>query len=489
MTNPVKTRFAPSPTGCLHVGGARTALFSFLYARHNGGKFLLRIEDTDRERHVEGAAEKIVEDLRWLGIDWDEGYGVGGPHGPYVQSERLEIYRQYVQRLLEAGSAYYAFESSAELEAQRKSGEAAGKVFRYTRPAGAPSDPAAAQAARAAGKEVVVRFKTPGQTLTIHDEVFGDVSIPGEQQEDFVILKNDGFPTYHLANVIDDGLMGVTHVLRGQEFLGQTWRQALLRAALGFPEVVYAHLPLILDMAGRKLSKRDGDVEVHSFRAAGDLPEALANFIALLGWNPGGERERMGLSEMVELFSLDRLGKANARFDRAKLLAFNTESVASAGVERLLVGFKDYLAVNADAGAIIPVGDDSLLRRLIQANKGFRTFQDIVAKTGVLFGPDDGFAYDDQAVAKVLARNDEGYNVLAQLRPRLAECPWDETGVRGVIDGFCQTSGLGMGKVAQPLRVAVTGSTISPAIYDTLLILGRQKTLARIDRCLARKGK
>jgi glutamyl-tRNA synthetase len=218
---------------------------------------------------------------------------------------------------------------------------------------------------------------------------------------------------------------------------------------------------------------------------AGYLPETLVNFIALLGWNPGDQRERMSLSEMVESFSLERLGKANAKFDRAKLLAFNTESAASVGVERLLAGFRDFLAVNSAAAAVIPAGDEQMLRRLIQANKGFRTYQDIVDKTAVLFGPDDAFAYDEKAAAKVLARNEgEGFRVLGDLRPKLADCSWDEEGVKGLIDGVCQAGGLGMNKVAQPIRVAVTGSTISPAIYDTLLILGREKTLARIDRCL-----
>jgi len=482
MTEPgVKTRFAPSPTGHLHVGGARTALFNWLYARRHEGAFLVRIEDTDRARHVPGAAEKVLEDLRWLGLDWDEGVQVGGPAGPYVQSERLEVYRGYVDRLLAEGRAYYAFETAEELAAMR---EAAGKgAFRYARPASPPTDPAAAEAARAAGRPVVVRFMTPGRDVTVRDRVFGDVAVAAGEQDDFIILKDDGFPTFHLANVVDDALMGVTLIMRGQEFLGQTWRQVLLREALGLPEPEYAHLPIILDMAGRKLSKREGGAEVHDFRAAGYLPEALLNFIALLGFSPGGGRERMGREEMVELFSLERLSKANARFDPEKLLAFNTDAAAAADEARLAAAFRDYLSVS---GAPIPPADDELLATLLRANRGFRTFADVAAKCSVLFVADDAFDYDAKAVRKVLARADgAGYAVLAELRGRLAGCEWTGEALQTLLEGLGAERGLGMGKVAQPLRVAVTGRTVSPGIVDTLILLGREKALARIDRCLS----
>ncbi|HET6427801.1 MAG TPA: glutamate--tRNA ligase [Phycisphaerae bacterium] len=483
MLGPVKTRFAPSPTGHLHVGNARTALFSWLYARHVGGTFLLRIEDTDRSRHVEDAVEKIADDLRWLGIDWDEGHGAGGDAGPYRQSERLAIYREHVDRLIRAGQAYYAFESAEELEATRKAVEDAGGGFRYQRPAEPVTDPAAADRARAAGKSVVVRFLNPGRDVTIRDHVFGEVTIAAAEQDDFILLKADRYPTYHAANVIDDGLMGVTLVMRGQEFLAQTWRQTLLRAAWGFPEPDYAHLPLILDMQGRKLSKRDGDVEVHAFRAAGYLPEAIINFIALLGWNPGGDREKMSREELIEAFSLDRLSKTNARFDRQKLLAFNTAAVAAAAPGRLLAAFKDYLSLNQTP---IPSGDDDLLAAVLAACKGFRTFSDIIDKAGVLFGPDDAFEYDPAAVTKFLAKGEgSGYAVLAELRPLLAGAEWTGEALEALIERFCREKDLGMGKVAQPIRVAVAGRAVSPGIADTLVLLGKDKTLARIDRCLA----
>lgn len=481
----IKTRFAPSPTGYLHVGGARTGLFSFLLARQKGGAFLLRIEDTDQERHQEEAVQKIIDDLRWLGISWDEGVEVGGPNSPYRQSERLELYRDYAQKLLAAGKAYYAFETVDELDAARKAAEAAKQTFRYKAPACLPTEEDARKA-RQAGKPVVIRFRCPGRDVSFHDDVFGQMTMPAEEQDDFVLLKQDGFPTYHLANVVDDALMGVNYIMRGQEFLGQTWRHVLLREALGFAEPGYCHLPLILDMQGRKLSKRDGDVDVHSFRKSGYLPEVLLNFVALLGWSPGQDREKMTLDEMIQLFSPERINKANAKFDRTKLLAFNTDALTAASEDRLVAGLKDFLSLNDTA---IPWQDESTVRQLVKANHGMRTFADVVTKCNVLFAPDDAFAYDADAVAKVLIKGDKaGLAVLRDLLPALADTPWSHEALEKTLNEFCGARNLGMGKVAQPLRVAITGTTVSPAIHDTLLILGKDKTLARINRCLKTIG-
>jgi glutamyl-tRNA synthetase len=434
-------------------------LFNYLLAKQAGGTFLLRIEDTDRARHDESAVEKIIEDLRWLGLEWNEGVEIGGDNGPYRQSERLEIYTEHIGRLLDAGHAYYAFETSEELDAMRTAARAEKRNFRYPRPDSLPSS-SDADKARDEGRPVVVRFKIPGRDVTIRDEVFGEVTVAAAEQDDFIIAKTTpkgqaAWPTYHLANVVDDALMGVNFVCRGQEFLSQTWRHVLLREAFGFDEPAYAHLPLIMDMAGRKLSKRDGDVEVHAFRTAGYLPEALVNFIAL-----------------------------NAKFDREKLLAFNTDAVADADEGRLLAGFKDYLSLNETS---IP-DDDSLLLHLLRINKGFRTFADIPAKCGVLFAAADACDYDEKAVKKVLAKGDgAGYAMLEYLKAKLADCEWTEDALQALIESICAEKSVGMGKVAQPIRVAVTGTTVSPAIYDTLMILGRDKTLARIDRCLATK--
>lgn len=482
--NTIKTRFAPSPTGHLHVGSARTALFCHLLARKTGGVFLLRIEDTDRARHVEGAVEQILEDLRWLGIDWDEGVGAGGELGPYVQSERLDIYTEYVEKLLASGDAYYAFDTADELTVMREAAQAEKRSFMYPRPQTLPTADDAA-AAEADGRPVVVRFLCPGEAVTVHDEVFGDVTVGADQQDDFIIRKGDGWPTYHLANVVDDALMGVNFILRGQEFLGQTWRHKLLREALGFDEPRYAHLPLIMDMQGRKLSKRDGDVDILSFREAGYLPEALVSFITLLGWSPGGEKEIFSLAELREMFSIDRLGKANAKFDRDKLSAFNTDVAAAADADRLTEAFTDYLSINETP---FPADDPALVRKLLAANVGFRTFADIVFKSGILFAPDESIEYDPKALKKVMDKGDgAGWAVLAELRPRLAECEWTAAAIEAFIHDFCEQRELGMGKVAQPIRVAVTGRTISPGLTETLMLLGKDKTLARIDRLLAGK--
>ncbi len=475
----LKTRFAPSPTGHLHVGGARTALFNYLLARKSGGSFLLRIEDTDRARHDETAVAKIVDDLRWLGIEWDEGIEVGGDSGPYRQSERLEIYTEHIQRLLDAGSAYYAFDTPEELGAMRQEAVQRKETFRYVRPESFPTADDAEKAV-ADGRPVVVRFACPQKDVTIRDDAFGEVTMPAGQMDDFIIRKADGWPTYHLANVVDDALMGVNYVCRGQEFLGQTWRHVLLREALGMDEPRYCHLPLIMDMQGRKLSKRDGDVEVHSFRAAGYLPEALVNFIALLGWK-SGDREKYTLAELVEAFTPSGIGKSNAKFDRDKLIAFNTDAAAEADADRLLAGLKDYLSLNETN---LP-DDEDVLRRLLRMNRGFRTFADILGKCGVLFAADDSYGFDPKAVKKVLEKNDgAGYAVLSAIRPLLAEVDWTAEALEKWLKEYCQAGSLGMGKVAQPLRVAVTGTRISPPIGETLELLGRERTLTRIERCL-----
>jgi len=478
----LNTRFPPSPTGYLHVGGARTALFGYVMARKTGGQFILRIEDTDRARHDESAVDKIIEDLHWLGINWDQGPDIGGANGPYRQSQRLDIYRRHVETLLDEGKAYYAFDTPEELDRMRTAALDAKRNFTYPRPDPLPTVEDA-ENARQAGRPVVVRFLCPKIDVTIDDDAFGQVTMPADQTDDFIILKADTYPTYHLANVIDDALMGVNYIMRGQEFLGQSWRHKLLREAMGFDEPKYCHLPLIMDTQGRKLSKRDGDVEVFAFRKAGYLPETMVNYLALLGWNPGGDIERFTLDELIELFSPERVGKTNAKFDRDKLLAFNTDAVAAADDDRLLAGFKDFLSINDTP---IPSGDDDLLRRILQANRGFRTFADIITKSGILFDDQAAIEYDPKAVKKWLAKGENaGWEMLAELRDRLAGCEWTGAAVEQLIADICEQKQVGMGKVAQPIRVAVTGRAVSPAIGETLVFLGREQTLKRIDNCLS----
>ncbi len=489
----VRVRFAPSPTGYLHIGGARTVLFNWLLARKTGGKFVLRIEDTDRSRHVEDSVGKILEDLRWLGLDWDEGPEVGGDVGPYYQSERLDLYQKYTDQLLESGQAYYALESAEELAAAREKARAEKKNFTYQRPNPLPTV-AEGQAARDAGRQVPVRFKMPTDDILIQDDILGEVRLAAADVEDFVIQKHDGWPTYHFACIVDDELMGITHILRGQEHLSNTPKHVTMQKVLGFRTPRYAHLPIIFNANGSKMSKRDKEkaiakgleppeIDVHDFRQAGYLPEALLNFISLLGWSAGGDREQLTLDETIELFSVDRIGATNARFDRDKLIAFNTDWATKVSQDRLVMLLRDFATINALPMA---TADDATLAKLLECCAGFRTFRDVQAKIGFVFTGDNEIEYDAKAVKKVLAKNEgAGFAMLEHLRAALgALASWDQAGIEALIERLCTEHDVKMGAVAQPIRVAVTGSTVSPSIHDTLLLLGRDKTLARIERAI-----
>jgi glutamyl-tRNA synthetase len=492
----LRTRFAPSPTGYLHVGGARTALFNWLLARRHAGRFILRIEDTDQTRNLPDAERKLCDDLRWLGLEWDEGPDVGGPHGPYRQSERLDAYHAASRRLLEAGQAYHTFETPDELEAMRRVAAAAKRPFRYPRPDVLPTA-ADVDRARGDGRPVVVRFKVPEVEFVVHDLILGEVRFAPGEVEDFVILKSNGWPTYHFAVVVDDEHMQITHVLRAQEHLMNTPKHIALQQALGFRTPAYAHLPLVFNMDGTKMSKRDKqkdidagrpprEIDVHDFRCAGYLPEAIVNFIALLGWSPGEDREKLTRDEMVALFSIERINKTAARFDRDKLLAMNTDYAAAASPERLLAGFRDYAVA---AGSTMAALDDDTLRRALDACRGFNTFAHVEQKAGVLFLSDEAVRYDPDAVRKVLAKKDgQGYAVLEQIGSVLESLSdWSPPALDACIKTFCEQNTLKFADVAQPLRVAVTGRTISPAIGDTLALLGKAKTLARLRRCLTQR--
>ncbi len=372
MAATVRTRFAPSPTGYLHIGGARTALFNYLLARRLGGKFVLRVEDTDQTRNIAAADQKLLEDLRWLGLQWDEGPEAGDEHGPYYQSQRLDLYEEHARKLLDSGQAYYAMETAEELQAMREEArKTQQRGFRYPRPKHFPSE-SEAQKARDESRPVVVRFKMPERDFIVNDQILGEVQIDATELSDFVIVKADGWPTYHFAVVIDDAAMQITHVLRGQEHLMNTPNHMALQEALGYPVPLYAHLPIIFNMDGSKMSKREKDkavraavgealksgaidearvlelsgcadacafkawrkkktqleaagllalaaelrvtlpeIEIHDFRVSGYLPEVLLNFIALLGWSPGDDREKFTLPELCDTFSVERIGKTN----------------------------------------------------------------------------------------------------------------------------------------------------------------------------------
>ncbi|MGB0716168.1 MAG: glutamate--tRNA ligase [Phycisphaerae bacterium] len=500
----IRVRFAPSPTGYLHIGGARTVLFNWLLARKAGGVFVLRIEDTDRTRHVEDSVSKILQDLRWLGMDWDEGPEKGGDVGPYFQSERLDIYHQHLQKLLESGDAYYAMETPEELDAMRQAAQAAKRNVYYQRPDPLPTIEEGEQA-KAEGKRVVVRFKMPGTDITVSDDILGDVTLAADQLEDFVILKGDGYPTYHFACVVDDELMGITHVLRGQEHLMNTPKHVAMQHALGFRTPRYGHMPVIFNMDGSKMSKRDKEkalekgeippeIDVNDFRVSGYLPEAVINFIALLGWSSGDDRERYTLEELKEAFSVERVGKTNARFDRVKLLSFNTDWSADTAEDRLLEAFKDYISCQDDSTipggvwSIQPEGrapSDDDWRWMLKVGHGFRTFAELIRKCQFLLKSTDSIEYDPKAVKKVLMKKEAaGWHMLGTLHDRLnALSEWNEAAVEADLAALVEQTGAKLGDVAQPLRVAISGTSVSPTIAACLDKLGKEMTLERIQRC------
>lgn len=542
MPETVVTRFAPSPTGYLHIGGARTALFNWLWARRTGGKFILRIEDTDLKRNTPTATAQVMADLRWLGIEWDEGPEVGGPNGPYLQSQRLDIYNRYVRQLLDQGRAYYCFETGEELETMRAEAEKQKKGFVYRRPERLPTDQDA-EKARAEGRDVTVRFAMP-QTgpIVVEDVIRGRISFEPAELGDFIIQKSDGFPTYNFAVVIDDYLMGVTHVLRGQEHLMNTPSQKALWEALFSDRPVphYAHMSVTVSDAGGKLSKRerpqtlrtaltamkDVDVdtlariggitadEIRSFLAgdttpdmpavdaiakhlgvhlpeinivdffhSGYLPETMVNFMALLGWNPGDQREIMVLDELIRSFDLSRLTKSNSLFDRKKLLAFNTEHLRLTPPEKVLEHFKAYLR---HVESPVRSADDAMLARIIKLCDGARTFEDIERKSVFVFLDDEQIAFEEKAVQKVLMK-DRALEILRQVRDELAALPeLTEQAIEEMLRKLAETRQVGLGKVAQPLRVALCGTTISLPIFDSVNMLGRERTLRRIDLTLER---
>jgi len=535
----VVTRFAPSPTGYLHVGGARTALFNWLFAKRMGGTFILRIEDTDQKRNTPTAVQQVMEDLRWLGIEWDEGPEVGGPNGPYLQSQRKDIYDKYVRQLLAEKKAYYCFDTPEELDALRREAEARKKNFIYPRPEKFPGEKDV-EKVRAEGRPVTVRFAVPRQrSIVVTDVVRGEVTFAAGEMSDFIIQKSDGFPTYNFACVVDDYLMKVTHVIRGQEHLMNTPGQQELWKALGFGQLpTYVHMSVTVSEGGGKLSKRERpralrnaiknvcdidlekiaeagninveeinsfvkgettldmpsvdtmaeylgadlpEINVVDFFNSGYLPETMVNFLALLGWSPGGKREIMSVDELIGCFDLSRLTKSNSLFDRKKLLAFNTEHIRMVSKEKLLGYFKSYLkAVESPAIS----ADDDLLAKIIKACEGARTLGDIERKSRFLFIPDDQIEYDDKAVRKVLLKND-GLAVLQIVRDRLAAIELcNKENNENMLRGLAEEKQVGLGKIAQPLRVAICGTTISLPIFDSVEMLGKENTLSRIDNTL-----
>jgi len=535
----VVTRFAPSPTGYLHVGGARTALFNWLWARRTGGTFILRIEDTDQKRNTPTATQQVMDDLQWLGIQWDQGPEVGGLNGPYLQSQRMDIYDKHIKKLLDEQKAYYCFDSTEELDALRKEAESQKKSFSYSRPKEFPNK-SDVEKAKAQGRDVTVRFAVPQDVpLVVEDMVRGEITFAAGAIGDFIIQKSDGFPTYNFACVVDDYLMKITHVIRGQEHLMNTpGQQALWRALFSSPLPKYAHMSVTVSDTGGKLSKRERpkdlrtaiwvrqdidlvklaeagnitpeqldsfikgkstpdmpaidamaeylgaalpEINIVDFFKSGYLPEAMVNFLALLGWNPGDNREIMPVGELIDCFDLSRLTKANSLFDRRKLLAFNTEHIRMAPAEKLLRHFKDYLKT---AASPVASAGDEILSKILKLCEGARTLADIERKSRFLFLSNNEIEYDNKAVKKVLLKND-GLAVLTIVRDKLAAMEqFTEQAIEDMLRCLAEEKQVGLGKVAQPLRVAICGTTVSLPIFESVQMLGKEDTLTRIDTTL-----
>jgi glutamyl-tRNA synthetase len=475
----VRARFAPSPTGYLHVGGLRTALYNFLFARKNNGQFILRIEDTDRTRHVEGAVESLIETLRWAGLEFDEGPGKGGPCGPYVQSERTSIYRELAEALLESGKAYYAFETPEELEQMRKMQEKKRITPKYDRRA-LKLSPAEVRAKLKAGLPAVVRMMVPdASTVAFDDIVRGRVEFSTDQIDDQILLKSDGYPTYHLANVIDDHLMEVTHVIRGEEWLSSTPKHVLLYHYFGWEIPQFAHLPLLLNPDKSKLSKRQGDVAVEDYRRKGYLKEALVNFVALLGWNPGDEREIFTLDELITEFSLERVGKAGAVFNVEKLDWLNFQYLRKKSDAEVLTMLREFLMQSPFARMHL---EDDYLLGVIAAMRDRVTFvKNFVEKSPYFFQPP---VHYDEDVVKKRWRHDTPRHMqgLVEEFSRL-ENP-QRADYEAALHRASKTMKIGHGDLIHALRLAVSGTGAGPGLYDILFILGKDETIRRINSAI-----
>jgi len=469
----VRVRFAPSPTGYLHVGGLRTALYNFLFARRNNGVFVLRIEDTDRARYVEGAVENLIQTLHWAGLQYDE--------GPYFQSERLALYREHVGQLLEAGKAYYAFDTPEELDDMRKAQEKAGVQQKHFR-RWLTLAPAEVRQKLDAGVAAVVRMKVPdGETVAVDDVVRGRVQFSSDLLDDQVLLKSDGFPTYHLANVVDDHLMGISHVIRGEEWLSSTPKHVLLYEYFGWDPPVFAHLPLLLNPDKSKLSKRQGDVAVEEYRAKGYFPEALVNFVALLGWNPGTDREIFSLEELIQEFSLERVGKAGAVFNIEKLNWMNTTYLRSRSEDHLAALARPVLAAHGMDGF-----SDEYCRAVIALMKErIDRVENLVSSAAYFFK--DPSSYDDASRKKNW--KPESAALLQEVSDGLAGlATFDHPGVEAVIRTVAERHGLSAGKLIHPLRLALTGITTGPGLFELMVVLGKDACVRRIGKAISVLG-
>ncbi|MBN2037522.1 MAG: glutamate--tRNA ligase [Chitinispirillaceae bacterium] len=484
MSSPIRVRFAPSPTGYLHVGGARSALFNWLFARHTGGTFILRIEDTDRSRYVEGALQEIFESLRWLGLEWDEGPEIGGGCGPYFQSERTALYKEYAQILIDRKHAYRCFCTAERLAALRADQEKNKLPLGYDRKC---RDLSQTQIDRLleAGTPFVIRLKIPGgRSITFADMIRGAIAYESDVLDDIVLIKSDGFPTYHMANVVDDHLMGITHVLRGDEWIASTPRHVLLYEAFDWTMPSFAHLPIILAEDGKKLSKRKGAASVMDYKWAGYLPEALFNFLALLGWAPGegDEREKMSVGELTEAFSIERISPKAAVFDEKKLEWMNgvylAEKPAESLVSELFPLWKEYGWIDTAR----PVDDPFCLSVIDLLKVRSKKVTELAQSAGYFFI--DPLHYEEKA-----AKNHFGPNIiplLSALVDLVSNCPsFDPESLESAFRAYAGQTNRPAGHLIHPARLAVTGVSFGPGLFELMTLLGRETVVRRMKAAIA----
>ena len=485
MTNSVRVRFAPSPTGYPHVGNIRTALFNWLFARHFGGSFIVRIEDTDVTRKIEGAVEAILDGLRWLGLDWDEGPEVGGKYAPYIQSQRLDIYRELAQRLISQGDAYYCYCSPQRLEKMRAEQVRRKQPPGYDRRCRNLSQEERSRK-EAKGITPVVRFKTPleGQTR-FSDLIWGEMVFENNTIDDFVLLKSDGYPTYHLANVIDDHLMEISHVLRAEEWLSSTPRHLLLYKALGFEPPQFAHLPMILGADRAKLSKRHGAVSITEYRELGYLPEAMVNFLALLGWSLDDRTEILSRQGLIDNFSLERVSRTAAIFNRDKLNWMNGVYIRSLTAEGFFEAVEPYLMMDRLAAEIL-ISNEQYVRDILPlVQERARTLAEVAELTRFFFLDELDYV-PSLLIGKNMSR-ETTTQALETARQRLEELEvFDAESLEAMLRPLAVELGLKTGQLFGALRVATTGRTAAPPLFQTMAVLGRERCLKRIEAALDR---
>jgi glutamyl-tRNA synthetase len=463
------------------VGGLRTALYNYLFARKHGGVFILRIEDTDRERIVEGAVENLLATLRWAGLTFDEGPGKGGDRGPYVQSGRLALYRECADQLVQSGRAYHAFDTAEELEAMREEQKQSGVPLRsYRRALGL--SPAEVREKLDAGTPAVIRMKVPDSaTIAFDDVIRARVEFSSDQVDDQVLMKSDGYPTYHLANVVDDHFMGVTHVIRGEEWLSSTPKHVLLYESFGWEQPVFAHLPLLLNPDRTKLSKRQGDVAVEDYQRKGYMPEALVNFIAFLGWNPGDEREMFSLEDLIREFSLDRVGKAGAVFNIEKLNSVNQHYIRRYGGDALAGLVRPRLEARGMEGG----SDGYLAKALALLRERVTTLEDFVTAGAFFFADPSG--YDPEAVKKNW-KPDSAQHVRELLGVFAGVEDFSASSVEVVLRSTAERLGAGSGKLIHPVRLALSGRSTGPGLFEMMEVLGKDTCLRRLERAIITLG-